>query len=139
MGKLYDLLIEPFVNYSEKRTGTKRENPIKPNSLPINQETDPENEGPSKAQETKPEDECYACKAIVIATLTMYGTAILTIPSTDKYKQSMRKYLKNKNTVLAIFTAHSFFGCGCFVAAFYQIYKLKEMLDRRKENSVKES
>ncbi|XP_062616629.1 uncharacterized protein LOC134278336 [Saccostrea cucullata] len=139
MGKLYDLLIEPFVNYYEKKTGTKIEKPIKQNSLPIQQEADSKNEEHSKAKEAKPEDDCYACKAIVIATLTMYGTAILTIPTTDKYKQSMRKYLKNKNTVLAIFTAHSFFGCGCFVAAFYQIYKLKEMLDRRKDNAVKES
>ncbi|XP_048733011.1 uncharacterized protein LOC125649483 [Ostrea edulis] len=124
MGKLYDLLIQPFVNYTEGKAGPQRE------TLWSIQRA--QRAGGGSAGDPQQKEECYTCKAVVIAILTMYGTAILAIPKTEKYQQSMKKYLRDKNTVLAIFAVHSFFGCGCFVAALYQTYKLKEMLDRRK-------
>jgi hypothetical protein len=109
MGKLYDLLIQPFVNYNEGRSGTKKET-----LWSIQQEQRARVAGDSTTPGGDPQqkEECYTCKAIVIATLTMYGTAILTVPKTEKYQQSMRKYLRDKNKVLAIFAVHSFFGCG---------------------------
>uniref|UniRef100_K1S5Q2 Uncharacterized protein n=1 Tax=Magallana gigas TaxID=29159 RepID=K1S5Q2_MAGGI len=143
MGKIYDLLIEPFVNIVEKRRSQRevalREGRPPTDALAVNQGNRPtpavltqRDEATSEELSRKEEEECLTCKVIAISTLMMYGTAIILIPTTEKYKQSMKKYLANKNYVLLIFAVHSFVGSGCFAGAVYQGYKLSEMLARRK-------
>lgn len=123
MGKIYDLLIEPFVNIVEKRRSQRevalREGRPPTDALAVNQGNRPtpavltqRDEATSEELSRKEEEECLTCKVIAISTLMMYGTAIILIPTTEKYKQSMKKYLANKNYVLLIFAVHSFVGSG---------------------------
>lgn len=122
MGKIYDLLIEPVVNIVEK-TRSQREAALKVDRQPtdvlaVNQgnRVTPivlthRDEATSEELSQK-EEECVMCKVIAISTLMMYGTAIILIPTTQKYRHSMKKYLANKNYVLLIFAVHSFLGSG---------------------------
>lgn len=123
MGKIYDLLIEPFVNIVEKRRSQRetalREGRPPTDALAVNQGNratpavlTQRDEATSEELSRKEEEECLTCKVIAISTLMMYGTAIILIPTTEKYKQSMKKYLANKNYVLLIFAVHSFVGSG---------------------------
>lgn len=123
MGKIYDLLLEPFVNIVEKRRSQRevalREGRPPTDALAVNQGNratpavlTQRDEPTSEELSRKEEEECLTCKVIAISTLMMYGTAIILIPTTEKYKQSMKKYLANKNYVLLIFAVHSFVGSG---------------------------
>lgn len=123
MGKIYDLLIEPFVNIVEKRRSQRevalREGRPPTDALAVNQGNratpavlTQRDEATLEELSRKEEEECLTCKVIAISTLMMYGTAIILIPTTEKYKQSMKKYLANKNYVLLIFAVHSFVGSG---------------------------
>lgn len=122
MGKIYDLLIEPVVNLVEK-TRLQREASLKVDRQPIdvlgvnqgNRATPTvltHGDEATSEEVSQKEEECVMCKIIAISTLMMYGTAIILIPTTNKYRLSMKKYLANKNYVLLIFAVHSFFGSG---------------------------
>lgn len=122
MGKIYDLLIEPVVNLVEK-TRLQREASLKVDRQPIdvlgvnqgNRATPAvltHGDEATSEEVSQKEEECVMCKIIAISTLMMYGTAIILIPTTNKYRLSMKKYLANKNYVLLIFAVHSFFGSG---------------------------
>ncbi|XP_078316428.1 uncharacterized protein LOC111128474 isoform X2 [Crassostrea virginica] len=144
MGKLYELIIQPIANVID-RVNEKRSNAvqgIQTEKTGVEDQSTPkstwvksqqENSGVSAEELSRREEECVSCKIIIMTSFVMYGTAILLIPTTEKYKMNMRKYLKNKNTVMGIFVVHSALGAACFGGAFYQAKKLKEILDRRKE------
>ena len=125
MGKLYELIIQPIANVVD-RVNEKRSNAVRgiqtENAGVEDQsttkstwvKTQQENSGVSAEELSRREEECVSCKIIIMTSFVMYGTAILLIPTTEKYKMNMRKYLKNKNTVMGIFVVHSAFGAGRF-------------------------
>lgn len=125
MGKLYELIIQPIANVID-RVNEKRSNAIQgiqTENIGVEDQSttkstwvksQQENSGVSAEELSRREEECVSCKIIIMTSFVMYGTAILLIPTTEKYKMNMRKYLKNKNTVMGIFVVHSALGAGRF-------------------------